>query len=357
MINFTVGPVQMDEETRELGKNQIPYFRTPEFSSIMKENEKLLCKFFDAPENSRVVFMTGSGTASMEGGVINFFSKEDKVLVVNGGSFGSRFVELCKIHEIEYEEIKLNYGKTLTKEILNKIDGTKFTGFLVNVHETSTGVHYDMNLISKFCKKYNLFLIVDAISSFLADDFDMIKYNVDVVITSSQKALACPPGISILVLSKKAIQRINDNNVKCLYFNLINVLKNAERGQTPFTPAVSILLQINQRLKDIENNGGVKQEIERVKNLALDFRNKIKYLPFEIPSETISNAITPLHPLNSSADKIFNILKNEYDIWVCPNGGELKEKVFRVGHIGNLTINDNNKLLTALKDMKKRNLI
>ena len=214
-----------------------------------------------------------------------------------------------------------------------------------------------MNLISKFCKKYNLFLIVDAISSFLADDFDMIKYNVDVVITSSQKALACPPGISILVLSKKAIQRINDNNVKCLYFNLINVLKNAERGQTPFTPAVSILLQINQRLKDIENNGGVKQEIERVKNLALDFRNKIKYLPFEIPSETISNAITPLHPLNSSADKIFNILKNEYDIWVCPNGGELKEKVFRVGHIGNLTINDNNKLLTALKDMKKRNLI
>lgn len=357
MINFTVGPVQSFNNTLQIGSQNTPYFRTAEFSNIMLENEKLIKKFINASNDYKVAFLTASGTGAMEASIMNTLNKQDKVLIVNGGSFGSRFVELCKIHEIEYEEIKLNYGKTLTKEILNKIDGTKFTGFLVNVHETSTGVHYDMNLISKFCKKYNLFLIVDAISSFLADDFDMIKYNVDVVITSSQKALACPPGISILVLSKKAIQRINDNNVKCLYFNLINVLKNAERGQTPFTPAVSILLQINQRLKDIENNGGVKQEIERVKNLALDFRNKIKYLPFEIPSETISNAITPLHPLNSSADKIFNILKNEYDIWVCPNGGELKEKVFRVGHIGNLTINDNNKLLTALKDMKKRNLI
>ena len=92
MINFTVGPVQMDKETRRLGKNQIPYFRTPEFSSLMKENEKLLCEFFDAPDESRVIFMTASGTASMEASVMNFFTPQDKVLVVNGGSFGHRLV-------------------------------------------------------------------------------------------------------------------------------------------------------------------------------------------------------------------------------------------------------------------------
>lgn len=78
MINFSVGPVQMNETTRDLGRNQIPYFRTREFSKIMKENEKLLCNFFDAPDNSRVIFLTGSGTSSMEGGVMNFFTKEDK---------------------------------------------------------------------------------------------------------------------------------------------------------------------------------------------------------------------------------------------------------------------------------------
>ena len=79
MINFTVGPVQMDEETRKIAQEQIPYFRTPEFSNLMKENESLLCNFFDAPENSRVIFLTGSGTASMEGGVINFFNNMNSI--------------------------------------------------------------------------------------------------------------------------------------------------------------------------------------------------------------------------------------------------------------------------------------
>ena len=107
MINFTIGPVQTDLETQKIGAQQIPYFRTPEFSAVMKENERLLCKMFDAPENSRAVFMTGSGTASMEGGVMNFFSQCDKVLVVNGGSFGHRFVELCQIHDIPFSALKV----------------------------------------------------------------------------------------------------------------------------------------------------------------------------------------------------------------------------------------------------------
>ena len=98
MHNFTVGPVQMDEETRMLAKEQIPYFRTPEFSALMKENERVMCELFDAPSDSRVVFMTGSGTASMEGAVMNFFTKDDRVLVVNGGSFGHRLVEFCGIY-------------------------------------------------------------------------------------------------------------------------------------------------------------------------------------------------------------------------------------------------------------------
>ena len=83
MINFTIGPVQMDAETLEIGQHQIPYFRTAEFSALMKENEQMLCRLFDAPCDSKVVFMTGSGTASMEGGVMNCFTNDDRVLVVN----------------------------------------------------------------------------------------------------------------------------------------------------------------------------------------------------------------------------------------------------------------------------------
>lgn len=357
MLNFTVGPVMSDEEVRKIGGEQVPYFRTPEFSAVMLENEKLMKKFAKAGEDARVVFITGSGTASMEAAVMNVFDETDKVLVVNGGSFGHRFVELCQIHDVPYEEITLETGKALTKEQLDAYDGKGFTGFLVNVHETSTGVHYDINMISEFCKKNGIFLVVDAISSFLADEFDMAELGVQVMITGSQKALACPPGVSVIVLSGEAVQRVESRNVKCMYLNLKSALKNGERGQTPFTPAVGTLRQINARLKEIEAAGGVESETQKIAALAQDFREKIKDLPFEIVSNSMSNAVTPLHPLNVSAYQVFTTLKDEYGIWVCPNGGEQADKIFRVGHIGALTKEDNTTLVNALRDMQKRGLL
>lgn len=346
-----------DEKVLNIGSQQVPYFRTSEFSEVMFENERLMKKFVNAEPNARTVFITGSGTASMEAAVINSFTGEDKVLIINGGSFGQRFVEICKLHEIPYEEICLQPGKQLKEEELYKYDKKGFTGLLVNAHETSTGVYYNMEMISEFCEKNKLFFVVDAVSSFLADQFDMIKLKVDIMITGSQKALACPPGVSILVLSEQAVKRVEKNNVKCLYLNLNRALRDGERGQTPFTPAVSILLQINARLKEIDESGGVKKEYEKIREQAQDFRNKIKELPLEIVSESMSNAVTPLHPTNVSAYDVFTILKNEYNIWICPNGGALADKVFRVGHIGNLTKEDNTTLVNALRDLQKRKLL
>lgn len=356
MINFTVGPVMCDDSIRSIGAEQVPYFRTSEFSDMMLESEKYMLQCSFAPENSRAVFITGSGTASMEAVVMNCFSGQDKVLVVNGGNFGHRFVELCEVHEISYEAINLEPGKTLTKETLDTYNGDGFTGFLVNMHETSTGVLYDMNVIGDFCKRNGIFLVVDAISAFLADPFDMTEVGADVMITGSQKALACPPGISIIVLSPAAVKRVNNSSCKCMYLNLRDALKNMERGQTPFTPAVAILRQIHQRLEEISRRG-VFSETQRIAELAVDFREKIQGLPFEIFSESLSNAVTSLHPTTASANDIFIVLKDEYGIWVCPNSGELKDTVFRVGHIGALTKEDNTTLMEALKDMRLRGLI
>ena len=357
MLNFTVGPVMECDEVRSVGGEQVPYFRTDEFSKIMLENEALIKKFAKSGDNSRAVFITGSGTASMEATVMNMLTKDDNVLVINGGSFGQRFVDLCNIHEINYSEVQLEKGKTLTEEDLKSYQLETYTALLVNVHETSTGVHYDMDLIARICRQYNLFLVVDAISSFLADEFDMAKYGVDVMITGSQKALAVAPGISVIVMSAKAVNRVENNNVKSLYFDLKGALKNGERGQTPFTPAVQILLQINKRLHMIEENGGVDTEVLRTKELATDFRNKIKHLPFEICSNSLSNAVTPLHPLNVPAYDVFLTLKDKYNIWVCPNGGAMKDEIFRVGHIGALTTKDNDVLVAALNDMNAKGLL
>lgn len=362
MLNFTVGPVMSSETVRAIGSEQVPYFRTPEFSELMFENERLVKKFAKADDNARVCFMTGSGTASMEAAVMNIFTENDRVLVVDPGnySFGHRFAEMLEIHGIPHTVIKPEFGRSVTAGQLAEYDGKGFTGFLVNLDETSVGVLHDIKLISDFCKRNDIFLVVDSISSFLCDPFNMKELNVQAMITGSQKALACPPGISLIVLSPAAVERVYQNKPKTMYLDLKLALKNGERGQTPFTCAVGILRQINARLKEIDAAGGVESENARIGGLAEYFRNKLKDLdlPFKIISQSLPNAVTPLSPREGvSAHEIFNILKDEYGIWICPNGGEFKDTLFRVGHIGALEKKDFDALLEALLDMKKRSLI
>jgi aspartate aminotransferase-like enzyme len=357
MLNFTVGPVMSSNEVCSIGAQQVPYFRTAEFSEVMLENEKYMLEYTKAPKGSKAVFMTCSSTGSMEAVVMNCFTKQDKVLIINGGSFGRRFVELCAIHEVPYVSLDLEHGKKLTKERLYEYDKQGFTGLLVNVDETSTAVLYDTMMIGEFCKKNHLFFVCDCVSSFLADPFNMSECGADVMITGSQKVLACPPGISIIVLAPKGVERVEASNVKTMYFNLKDALKNQERGQTPFTPAVGILLQIHERLKEIKNQGGSDAEIARVAAQALDFREKIKDLPFELVSESPANGVTSVHPTTANAYDIFLKLKDEYGIWICPNGGDMKDSIFRVGHIGALTHDDNTTLINAFKDLQNRGIL
>ena len=360
MLNFTVGPVMSSEGVRAIGAEQVPYFRTPEFSALMFENESLVKRFAKAEEKARVCFMTGSGTASMEAAVMNLFTEEDRVLVIDGGSFGHRFVEMLEIHQIPHQVIKPAFGCGVTAEELSVYDGKGFTGFLVNLDETSVGVLYDIRLISDFCRRNGIFLVVDSISSFLCDPFDMQALGVQAMITGSQKALACPPGVSLIVLSEAAVERVYRNRPRTMYLDLKLALKNGERGQTPFTPAVGTLRQIHARLKEIEAAGGVDAEVARIGGLAAYFRQKLREyeLPFTIVSHSLPNAVTPLAARDGvSAHEIFVTLKDEYGIWVCPNGGELRDKVFRVGHIGALERADYDRLLDALRDMQKRGLL
>ena len=357
MLNFTVGPVMSSERIRNIGSEQVPYFRTSEFSEIMLENEQFILKYSKAPLGSKAVFMTCSSTGSMEAVVMNCFCEHDKVLVIDGGSFGHRFVELCRIHNIPHIALKLDHGKKLTRERLYEYDGQGFTGLLVNVDETSTAVLYDTMMIGEFCKKNNLFYVCDCVSAFLADPFNMDECGADIMITGSQKVLACPPGISIIVFSPKGLEKVEQSNAKTMYFDLKEALKNQERGQTPFTPAVGILIQINERLKEIEKQGGVDSEVERIAGQAKDFRKRIEKLPFELVSESPANAVTSVHPTTATAYDIFLKLKDEYDIWVCPNGGDMKNSLFRVGHIGAITHEDNKTLVDALIDLQKRGII
>ncbi len=352
MLNFAVGPVMMEQSILNIGAEQIPYFRTEKFSAVMKQNDKLICELLNAPRNSCSVFMTGSGTASMEASVLNTLTRNDKAIIVNGGSFGARFCEICDVHEIPYDEIKCEAGKTLTASQLSDFDGKNYTAFIFNLCETSTGVLYDLNLISDFCKRNKLFLIVDAVSAFLCDKIDMTANAIDVLITGSQKALGLAPGLSIMCFSENALNRINANNINSFYFDLKKYLADGKRGQTPFTPAVGVILQLNKRLNNIISLGGIENELQKARHKAEYFRASIRKLPLQIFADECSNSVTSLTitKSNKSAYKLFELLMNEYGIFVCPNGGNLKEKVFRVGHMGDLCENDYDKLVNALSE-------
>lgn len=355
MLNFTVGPVMSDPDIIEVSNHSTPYFRTPEFSSVMKENEELLLSFLHAPSGSRCVFLTASGSGSMESCVMNILNDRDRVIVVNGGSFGQRFVEMCALHGRKFTEVKCSFGHQLREEQLKGLED--HTALLINMHETSSGLLYDMDMVSAFCKKNNILLIVDAISSFIADSLDMEALGAAAVITGSQKALACQPGISIIVLAPKALERVEKNKERCMYLSLKEALKNGERGQTPWTPAVTILLQIHARLTKIMKSGGIFKEQGEIAATAAYFRNSIKNLPFDFVPETPSNAVTCLRPVHGGAKEIVRILKDEYRIWACPNGGDLADTIFRIGHIGYITKDDNQKLIDALHDMNDRGLL
>lgn len=357
MLNFTVGPVMMNNEILKIGAQQVPYFRTQNFSELMMKNEKMMLEAIEANESSRVIFLTSSGTGAMEASVINFFTGEDKILVVNGGGFGARFKAICDLHGIPADSIVLEHGHALSVEDLHPYDGKGYTAFLVNANETSTGVLYDMEIIAEFCKRNNLFLLVDAISTFLADPYHMKEWGVNATIISSQKALAIAAGMSFVVVDEKAQERISNIDLKEMYFNFKDYLFNGERGQTPYTPAVGTLYQLNKRLEMVLAQG-VEMECRKAAEIANLFRQKIKELPFEISSEHCSNALTPLRLKGKmTATELVCYLADTFGIYINPCSGEEKETHIRVGHIGEISHEQTNFLLDVLYDMNRKGVL
>lgn len=347
---FTVGPVEMYPETLEIASKQLPYFRTDEFSDIMKENKAMLLQCVNADEGAHAIFLTCSGSGAMEATVLNCCLKSDRVLVINGGGFGKRFCEICEIHNLDYSSVDVPFGEKLDASHLEKYNLCEYDVMLVNMHETSTGQLYDIDMLRDICEKNNIFLVVDAISSFGADDVDMKNQKVDALIMSSQKALALAPGLSMVVISKKMWQeRVLINEKKSLYFDFISCDENLLRGQTPFTPAVRILIELNQRLKQYIFN--LADEKYKRANLVKWFRTELVRKSFIIPSYPLSQSLTPVL-LEQDAYQFYTRLRNEFELTVTPCGGELKNKMIRIGHLGNLEKMDYERLLNAMEEIR-----
>ncbi len=345
---FTIGPAQMYKHTVDVRNHVVPYFRTPEFGEMMLDTATLLKKFEGAEEDAEVIVLTASGSGAMEATVINCFNRDDKLLVISGGTFGERFETICDIHRIPYESIKLGADEELTADHFIPYDDKGFTGLLVNIDETYTGQLYDIKIISDFCKRNNLYLVVDAISSFMCDPYEAAKYNVDATIISSQKGLCLAPGLALVTLSPRMVEKVNKNEVRSLYFDFKDYMVNMKRGQTPFTPAVGVCFELNDMLHAIDKQG-LENRIAEVKGRCDYFRNKIKELPITLPPFPLSNAISPIRFEKDIAMEFFNYLKDEKQIMVNPVGGELGKRSIRVAHVGELTFADYDNLIEEIK--------
>jgi aspartate aminotransferase-like enzyme len=353
---YTIGPCEMFPETLEIEGRQTPYFRTPEFSEIFLDTTSLIKELTFAKEDDKVVILTASGTGAMEASIINTFDENDKLLIVNGGSFGSRFTELSELHNIPFDEIKIVFNEALTEESLTPFENGHYSALLVNIHETGTGQLYDVKMLSEFCKRNNMYFVVDGISSLFSDQLNFSENDIDILIFSSQKALALNPGISVVVLSGKIYsERIKSGNCALLYFDFNEYLNNGIRGQTPFTPAVDVIISMREALHRIKETG-IHNKIKTTNDIANYFRSGITGLPINIPDFPMSNTLTTIIFPEHNAKEIYEKLKKEYDIILTPSGGILGDEILRVGHIGNMTKDKIDKLLTALHIIFRQHL-
>ena len=380
---FTLGPVEMFEYTRERPMGQLPYFRTEEFSGVCFECAERLRRLAGAPEGAHVYLLTCSGTGAMEAVVGGCFSGKlgekavagdgsqpgkgsrfgdgsqpgDRLLVVDGGGFGHRFAGISEHHGIPYAPAALAFGETLTPGMLEAAagDGGGFTGLLVNLHETVTGQLYDKDMLASFCRSHGLYFVCDAIGSFLADPLDFARDGVDALIISSQKALALPPGLAAVIMSDRLYRKIIEQDIRpfSMYFDFRDAEANAVRGQTPFTPAVGTVLALRERLERLEAEGGAEAAIARTKALAEDFRARLGGLIekglLALPRHPLSNACTPIVFPGGGAAAAYQKLSKEYGVWLNPNGGALADTMLRVGHLGDLTTDDNAMLAGLLE--------
>ena len=324
-----VFPGNIDESIMAIGAQPFMYMRTNVFSEINKESEKILLDLIHYP-GGRTIIYTGSGTGAMSAVVENYCTTKRKAFVIDGGSFGHRWFQLCEYYAIPVVDYIVPFAKDIDYADLEMaVASEKPDVFLCQHHETSTGQLFNLKEISRICHKYNVSLVVDVISSFLAEELDMDELDIDICITSTQKGLNIPPGLSVLFFSRN-LDGYKFNH-RGYYWDFDDNFSNLKRGQTPFSPATILFLQLHARLKQLQAEGGEWKNIREVKHRALYFRELCKKYGWEVPAENPSMAVTGFQTKDTADRRIFNGLIEKFDTYIMPGS---VPGFYRVSHMG-----------------------
>jgi len=331
---FTPGPTPLPEEVRLEQARQIIHHRTAEFSEIFKQVCEGLKYVF---QTKRDVFtFAASGTGAMESTIANLFSSGDKVLVVRGGKFGERWSDIGRSFGLEVIPIDVEWGRAVDPEqIEEKLKEEKnIKAVFTQLVETSTAVVYDIEGISKVVRKTPAILVVDAISGLGAHPLLTDEWRIDVVVAGSQKALMLPPGLSFVSLSEKAWEFTKTSTLPKYYWDFNKAKASLEKGQTPYTPAVSLICALREALRLIEDEK-IETVIERHRKLAEATRKAAVAIGLEVFGDPPSNVVTAISLPEGIQDKeLRKKLKDDYGVVIAGGQGKLSGKIVRIAHLG-----------------------
>jgi aspartate aminotransferase-like enzyme len=328
------GPTPIPNEVALAMSETMIHHRTPQFNQVFMEAREGLKKLFGTKND--VLMLASSGTGAMEASVANLFSPGDKVLVVNGGKFGERWLNIANAYGLHPVELNVSWGDAVkAAEVEKRLQADPdIRGVMIQASETSTTVLHPIKEIAKLTKNGPLFL-VDGVTAVGVVPVPMDEWGIDVLVTGSQKALMLPPGLGFIALSDRAWTKTKTAKLPRFYFDVNLERKNQQKGSGAFTPAVSLIFGVRASLQMIEREG-LAQVYARHARLCRATRAAATALGLRLLApDSPSPAATGVYlPDGIDADQVLDYLRDHMNITLAEGQDQLKGKVIRIAHIG-----------------------
>jgi aspartate aminotransferase-like enzyme len=333
---FTPGPTPVPPQVLAALAEPVLHHRAPDFRDVYA---RVLARLQEVHRTSSdVLLFTCSGTGAFESAIVNLCSPGERVLAVSSGNFGERWGAMARTFGCEVEELRYPWGETPTAEDLARklaeIEPVSLV-FLVQ-SETSTGVVADVQALAAAAKEAGALVVVDAVSSLGAVPLEMDDWGLDVVIAGSQKALMTPPGLATAAVSSAAWEQVARATLPSFYFDWERTRKAQSALDSAFTPAVSLIVALDVAL-GLLLEGGLDAAFEQHVRLGRACRAGIKAMGLELfsPDEDRSAVVTAARmPEGIDSSDLARALRDRHGITIAGGQGELKNAIFRIGHIG-----------------------
>jgi aspartate aminotransferase-like enzyme len=345
------GPTPCPEDVLEAMGRQMVNHRGPEFASLLTDVTDKLKLLFKTQND--VFLLTGSGTGGLEAAAVNILSPGDVVLSVSIGVFGHRFAAIASQFGAQVIPLNFKWGKAAEVDTIRQAlaDNPKIKAVLVTHNETSTGVTNDLKAISTLVKEFDKLLLVDAISSLGSIELPVDEWCCDVAVSGSQKGWMVPPGMAMVAVSQEAWEAHSQATMPRFYWDFTKAKSYLEKGQTPWTPVISIVFAFSVALDKMLAEG-LENIIARHARIARMTRDGVKELGLSLFAEEshASNTVTSVAASNGlDTKKLAKIMREEHRIVLGGGQQTMAGKIFRIGHLGWVNEDDIAQVLAALK--------